>query len=162
LGNYFKALNTVIAFISISLKTLRTDIGGKSPDNRILLVDDDYDILQFLKQGLELKGLQVNAYSSAQEALQSFKPDVYDLAILDIRMPDMNGFQLYREIRKRDHAITAYFLSAFEIHPSEFKKVFPSMGEIKAIIKKPVSIHQLLSQIAPSLKISAAAKATPD
>jgi DNA-binding response OmpR family regulator len=77
-------------------------------------------------------------------------------------MPDMNGFQLYREIKKRDHTITAYFLSAFEIHSSEFKKVFPSMGEIKAIIKKPVSIHQLLNQIAPSLKISAAAKATPD
>jgi two-component system, OmpR family, response regulator ChvI len=152
----------VIAFVSFALKALRTDIGSKAPNNRILLVDDDHDVLQFLKQGLELKGLQVNAYSSAQEALQSFKPDVYDLAILDIRMPDMNGFQLYREIKKRDHTITAYFLSAFEIHPSEFKKVFPSMGEIKAIIKKPVSIHQLLNQIAPSLKISAAAKATLD
>ena len=152
----------MIAFISFALKALRTDIGSKAPNNRILLVDDDHDVLQFLKQGLELKGLQVNAYSSAQDALQSFKPDVYDLAILDIRMPDMNGFQLYREIKKRDHTITAYFLSAFEIHPSEFKKVFPSMGEIKAIIKKPVSIHQLLNQIAPSLKISAAAKATPD
>ena len=162
MGNSFKALNIVIAFVSFALKALRTDIGSKAPNNRILLVDDDHDILQFLKQGLELKGLQVNAYSSAQEALQSFKPDVYDLAILDIRMPDMNGFQLYREIKKLDHAITAYFLSAFEIHPSEFKKVFPSMGEIKAIIKKPVSIHQLLNQIAPSLKISAAAKATLD
>jgi DNA-binding response OmpR family regulator len=162
LGNCFKALNIVIAFISFALKALHTDIGSKAPNNRILLVDDDHDVLQFLKQGLELKGLQVNAYSSAQDALQSFKPDVYDLAILDIRMPDMNGFQLYREIKKRDHTITAYFLSAFEIHPSEFKKVFPSMGEIKAIIKKPVSIHQLLNQIAPSLKISASAKATLD
>jgi DNA-binding response OmpR family regulator len=162
LGNCFKAINIVVAFISVSLKTLRTEIKDKSSSHRILLVDDDHDILQFLKQGLELKGLQVNAYSSAQEALRSFKPDVFDLAILDVRMPDMNGFQLYREIKNRDHSITAYFLSAFEIHPSEFKKVFPSMGEIKAIIKKSVSIHQLLNQIAPSLKISAAAKATPD
>ncbi|MDQ3910178.1 MAG: response regulator [Thermoproteota archaeon] len=143
------------------MKTSRTEIKDKSSSNKILLVDDDHDILQFLKQGLELKGLQVNAYTSAQEALQYFKPDVFDLAILDIRMPDMNGFQLYREIKKRDHTITAYFLSAFEIHSSEFKKVFPSLGEIKAIIKKPVSILELLNQIAPSLKISAAAKATP-
>jgi two-component system, OmpR family, response regulator ChvI len=138
------------------------DIKGKSHNHRIFLVDDDPDIVKLLSQGLGLKGLQVDGYSSAQEALQSFKPNVYDFAILDIRMPDMNGFQLYREIKKRDYAITAYFLSAFEIHPSEFKKVFPSMGEIKAIIKKPVSIHELLNQIAPSLKMSAATKAARD
>ena len=152
----------MVVFISFDLKTLPADIGARSPNPRLLLVDDDHDILHFLRHGLELKGLQVNAYSSAQEALQYFKPDVYDLAILDIRMPGMNGFQLYREIKKRDYAIIAYFLSAFEIRPSEFKKVFPSMDEIKGIIKKPVSIHELFNQIAPSLKISPAAKAAQD
>ena len=85
----------------------------RSNKHRILLVDDEPDIVEVLRRGLELKGLQVDAYSSSQEALQSFRPNVYDLAILDIRMPVLSGFTLYREMKKVDHAITVCFLSAF-------------------------------------------------
>jgi two-component system, OmpR family, response regulator ChvI len=102
--------------------------------------------VQVLRQGLELKGLQVDAYGSPQEALQCFKPDVYDLAILDIKIPDINGFQLYREMKKLYPTTTACFLSAFEIRHDEFKKVFPSMRQVKAIFKKPISINELLSK----------------
>ena len=126
---------------------------------RILLVDDEVDILHVLKRGLEINGFQVEGYSSPQEVLVSFKPSTYDLAILDIRMPGLSGFQLYREIRKIDPTITACFLSAFEVHPNEFKIVFPSMMEVKAIIKKPVSINHLLREITPLLRISAIARA---
>jgi DNA-binding response OmpR family regulator len=143
------------------LKTSRTDIKCKFHNHRILLVDDDEDIVEVLKRGLELEGLQVDAYSSPQEALQSFKPDRYDLAVLDIKMPGMNGFQLYREIKKQDHAITACFLSAFEIHEDEFRKVFPSMNQVKAILKKPISINELLKQITPLLKLSVADREAP-
>jgi two-component system, OmpR family, response regulator ChvI len=136
------------------------DIEDKATNQRILLVDDDADIVKVFKRGLELKGFQVDAYHSPLEALQSFKPDRYDLAILDIRMPDMTGFQLYREIKKRDPAIVACFLSAFEIHEDEFKKVFPSMGAgVKAIMKKPVSINELLKQTISILERAAAARA---
>jgi two-component system, OmpR family, response regulator ChvI len=144
------------------LKTSRTDIKCKFHNHRILLVDDDEDIVEVLKRGLELEGLQVDAYSSPQEALQSFKPDRYDLAVLDIKMPGMNGFQLYREIKKQDHAIPACFLSAFEIHEDEFRKVFPSMNQVKAILKKPISINELVKQITPLLKLSAADREAPD
>jgi len=58
------------------------------------------DIVEVFRRGLEQKGLQVDAYSSPQEALRSFKPNMYDLAILDIRMPVMSGFELYREMKK--------------------------------------------------------------
>lgn len=126
---------------------------------RILLVDDEVDILHVLKRGLEINGFQVEGYSSPQEVLVSFKPSKYDLAILDIRMPGLSGFQLYREIKKLDPTITACFLSAFEVHPNEFKIVFPSMMEVKAIIKKPVSINHLLREITPLLRISAIARA---
>jgi DNA-binding response OmpR family regulator len=126
---------------------------------RILLVDDEADILHVLKRGLEINGFQVEGYSSPQEVLVSFKPSTYDLAILDIRMPGLSGFQLYREIRKIDPTITACFLSAFEVHPNEFKIVFPSMMEVKAIIKKPVSINHLLREITPLLRVSAIARA---
>lgn len=128
-------------------------------DYRILLVDDDLDILNVLGRGLRVNGFHVDAFKSSKGALEAFKPDVYDLAILDIRMPGLDGFQLYREMKKRDPLIIACFLSAFEIHPSEFEKVFPSLNEIKTIIKKPVSIHHLVREVKPLLRMSAIRRA---
>lgn len=126
---------------------------------RIILVDDDSDVVHVLKQGLEVNGFQVDGYSSPLDALEAFKPNLYDLAILDIRMPGLNGFQLYRGMKKLDPTITACFLSAFEVHPSEFQIMFPSLQKVKAIIKKPVSVNDLLREIAPFLRISALARA---
>jgi len=128
-------------------------------DYRILLVDDDADIVNLLGRGLEVNSFHVEAFRSSKGALDAFKPDVYDLAILDIRMPGLDGFQLYREMKKKDPAITACFLSAFEIYPSEFEKVFPSLSEIRTIIKKPVYIHQLVREIKPLLRMSAIRRA---
>ena len=138
------------------MKTTFADIESKSKKDMILLVDDDPDLVKVFKRGLKAKGLLIDAYTSPREALQSFKPNTYDLAILDIRMPEMTGFQLYREIRNRDPTITVCFLSAFEIQPDEFRILFPSMDGLKTIIKKPVSIYELLKQITPFLKMSAA------
>ena len=127
---------------------------------RVLLVDDEADIVHVLKRGLEVKGIEVDAYDSPQEAINSFKPNLYDLAILDIRMPGLNGFALQRQMKKIDPALTTCFLSAFEIHPKEFEKVFPSMADsIKTIIKKPVTINSLIKEITPFLKMSAIARA---
>jgi CheY-like chemotaxis protein len=66
----------------------------------ILLVDDELDILRVLKRGLEAKGFEVDAFDSPQQAIDFFKSNVYDLAILDIRMPGLNGFALYRQMKK--------------------------------------------------------------
>ncbi len=122
------------------------------------MVDDEVDI-HVLKRGLEINGFQVEDYSSPQKVLDSFKPSKYDLAILDIRTPGLSGFQLYREIRKLDPTITGCFLSAFEVHPSEFKIVFPSLSEVKTIIKKPISINHLVREITSLLRISTIARA---
>jgi CheY-like chemotaxis protein len=111
-----------------SLKHLESSFGSaRTNKHRILLVDDESDIVEILKRGLEAKGLQVDAYASPWKALDSFKPNTYDLAILDIRMPLLSGFALYRAIKKLDPLITVYFLSAFEIYHAEFRIVFPSM-----------------------------------
>lgn len=134
---------------------------AKSNEHRMLLVDDDPDVVEVLRRELKVKGLQVDAYTSPEEALQSFKPGVYDLAILDIRMPAMTGFQLYREMKKVDTAIAVCFLSAFEIQPDEFKSIFPSMDSVKTIIKKPISINGLLKQITPFLRLSPRAREDP-
>jgi DNA-binding response OmpR family regulator len=159
---YCQSLNALILFISLHVRiSYSGGIKAKSKEHRILLVDDDPDVLEVLRRELKVKGLQVDAYTSPQEALQSFKPDVYDLAILDIRMPAMTGFQLYREMKKVDSAIAVCFLSAFEIQPDEFKSVFPSIDSVKAIIKKPISINSLLKQITPFLRLSPHARGDP-
>ncbi len=159
---YCQSLNALILFISLHVRiSYSGGIKAKSKEHRILLVDDDPDVLEVLRRELKVKGLQVDAYTSPQEALQSFKPDVYDLAILDIRMPAMTGFQLYREMKKVDSAIAVCFLSAFEIQPDEFKSVFPSIDSVKAIIKKPISINSLLKQITPFLRLSPHAREDP-
>jgi DNA-binding response OmpR family regulator len=127
---------------------------------RVLLVDDETDIVHVLKRGLEVNGFEVDAYDSPQQAINSFKPNLYDLAILDIRMPGLNGFALQRQMKKIDPALTTCFLSAFEIHPQEFEKMFPSMADsVKTIIKKPVRISNLIKEITPFLKMSAVARA---
>ena len=68
---------------------------------RILVVDDEPDICLVLKLVLEKTGFLVDYYYNPILALDEFKPNFYDLIILDIQMPDINGLQLYREIKKR-------------------------------------------------------------
>jgi DNA-binding response OmpR family regulator len=68
---------------------------------RILVVDDEQDIAKVIKGGLENLGYQVDSFNNPEEALSYFKPDYYDIMIFDIRMPKLNGFQLYRAIRKK-------------------------------------------------------------
>jgi DNA-binding response OmpR family regulator len=83
---------------------------------RILLVDDEIDITLTLKIALEQSGFfQVEAFYESVLALSRFKAGVYDLAILDIKMPEMDGFELYRKLRKIDNKLKICFLTAAEL-----------------------------------------------
>ena len=66
-----------------------------------MVVDDELDICLVLKIVLENNGFIVNYYCNPILALDEFKSNFYDLIILDIQMPDMNGIQLYKEIKKK-------------------------------------------------------------
>jgi DNA-binding response OmpR family regulator len=113
---------------------------------RILLVDDEKDIANMFKSGLERNGFIVDAFSDPMRALSHFKIDHYDLLILDVRMPSMSGFELWSEIRKIDNNAKVCFISAFEIHNEELGKYFPDEGE-KCVVKKPVSMKDLVRAI---------------
>jgi DNA-binding response OmpR family regulator len=113
---------------------------------KVVIVDDEPDITTVLKRGLEQNGFAVDAFNDPQAALDSFKPDYYDLMIIDIRMPKINGFDLYREVRKKDANVKVCFLTAFEIYYEEFRKMFPTI-DVKAFVRKPVSIAALVKQI---------------
>ena len=90
------------------------------------------------------------AFTDARAALDNFKQDYYAMLITDIRMPDMNGFELYREIRKKDENIKVAFMTAFEIYESEFSKVFKNT-EVKLFFKKPVKLSELVSRVKEEL-----------
>lgn len=113
---------------------------------RIAVVDDEPDITTVLKKGLEHHGFAVDIFNDPQAALASFRPGNYDLMIIDIRMPKINGFDLYRELKKKDGSVKVCFLTAFEIYYEEFRKMFPTV-DVKAFIRKPVSISSLVSQV---------------
>ena len=76
---------------------------------RIAVVDDKRDITNVLKKGLENHGFAVNTFNDPQAALASFQPMYYDLMIIDIRMPRINGFNLYRQLKKRDTGVRSAF-----------------------------------------------------
>ena len=110
---------------------------------KVMIVDDEQDITTIFKIGLENNQFIVTTFNDPLQALSSFKPGLYDLLILDIRMPGMNGFQLYHEMRKIDNKVKVCFLTAFEESRIEFKSSFPSLEEeVKCYLKKPITVQE--------------------
>ena len=116
---------------------------------RILLVDDESDITAALSMALVEYGFEVDSYNDPLAALSNFKPSYYDLVILDIKMPVMNGFELLREIKKVDESVKVCFLTAL----SEFRNYMPHISEVwftldeNYIIRKPIGNKDLLRDI---------------
>jgi YesN/AraC family two-component response regulator len=115
-----------------------------------MVVDDERDILSIVKRGLESKNrFQVDIFIDAESALTSLKEnsnDYYDLVLTDIRMPKINGFELYRRIKESNPSMKIVFITAFEINKEEFSKVIPSLDVID-FISKPVSMSTLISKL---------------
>ena len=113
---------------------------------RLLIIDDEEDITTALKAGLEKYGFNVEVSNNPVLSLSNYKPGYYDLVILDIRMPNMDGFELYKVIRKLDTKTKICFWTAFEVAYEQFVKTFPTMNE-QYLIKKPVTLDDLVSRI---------------
>lgn len=125
----------------------------KNSSNRIMLVDDDTDILLTIKKILEYDGFQVETFSNPLEALSSFKSELYDLVLIDIKMPEMSGFEFYRELQKKiDYGskIKICFITAFEIYFETLKNEFPELYS-GCFINKPVKAEDLLNKIKEEL-----------
>jgi DNA-binding response OmpR family regulator len=118
----------------------RTGADGASNDGgakkRIMIVDDEKDISMIFKLGLERHGFDVEIFNNPFDALSHFRPGYYDLLLLDVRMPQMSGFELYREIMKMDQSARIRLISAFEI----YEHLPDGAGHI---IKKPISVKEL-------------------
>jgi two-component system, OmpR family, response regulator ChvI len=118
---------------------------------RILIVDDEPDIISVFKMVLEMNDFEVDAYNDPSLALSNFKQNAYGLVILDIRMPHINGFELYKKIRTIDDKVNVCFMTAFDDYRQEFKKSFPMLDELKCFIRKPNAIEDLVKHVATIL-----------
>ena len=110
------------------------------------MVDDELDILSVLKSGLERGGFEVDAFTKPTTALQHYVPNTYDRILIDIRMPGMTGFELARQLWAIDKEAKVCFMSSFEIHESEAKKIFPNLTS-HCFIKKPFTAAVLAKHV---------------
>ncbi|MGA9318662.1 MAG: response regulator, partial [Nitrososphaeraceae archaeon] len=92
----------------------------------------------------------VDTYNDSAIALSKFKPDYYDLLLIDIKMPKIDGFELYEKIRKIDNKVRVWFITAYETYHKVLEKVSSKSQEemsLDRLIQKPIEIDKLVEQI---------------
>ncbi len=119
-------------------------------NRRILIVDDDRDILLTFRVGLESYGYIVDTYDSPQKTLKEFKAHDYDLLLIDIRMPNMSGFELYMQLRQVDKEFRVCFMTSFELYYQTLREFYPNL-DVQCFIKKPISSEELNEHIITEL-----------
>ncbi|MDP8941813.1 MAG: response regulator [Thermoproteota archaeon] len=113
---------------------------------RILIVDDEPDVNLALRIVLEDNSFIVDSFNDPLRALENFKVNLYDLIILDIKMPKKDGFEVYKEILKIDNRVQVCFLTAGDINYRSLKETFPTLDE-NQFIRKPIENSELIKQI---------------
>jgi two-component system, OmpR family, response regulator ChvI len=127
-------------------------MSGQNIKRKILAVDDEPDITLTVKEGLEASSqFKVDTFNDPELALSSFKPGLYDLALIDFKMPKMYGYELYDEMKKIDSKLKVCFLSATYQNYEELREAFPTT-EIECYIQKPIEIKDLVRRLNSELK----------
>jgi DNA-binding response OmpR family regulator len=127
-------------------KSKTTTTSSTAISKRVLVVDDERDAADVFKIGLEQSGFEVDAYTTPSKVLSNFKVGYYNIIISDVRMPEMNGFELCSELVKMDDKIKVFFVSGFLLYSEEMKLLYPSIKS-QHFIDKPVSIEKLVKTI---------------
>ena len=117
-----------------------------SKKKRILIVDDESDVDMVLKRVFEQSGFNADSYDDPILALENFKAGSYDLVLLDIKMPEMDGFNLYQKMKKIDSKINVCFLTASELYYERFRKEFSTLDK-DLFIQKPIENEDLIKRI---------------
>jgi DNA-binding response OmpR family regulator len=115
--------------------------------NKILIVDDEPDLTQVSTLALEYHGFKVDSFNDPEEALSKYAPGLYDLIIVDVKMPKMSGFELYEELKKKDNDAKICFLTASELYYEEFRQKEYHALDKNLFIRKPIDNEDLLKEI---------------
>jgi two-component system catabolic regulation response regulator CreB/two-component system response regulator ChvI len=127
---------------------------GKRYWKRILIVDDDTDVTVTFKVGIEdtnnsydaNRKIEVDTSNNPLAVLSEFKPYIYDLLLIDIELPHMNGFELCEKILAIDINVKVCFMSCGEINREALREIYPSIS-LGCFIRKPVTIDYLVKRI---------------
>ena len=125
---------------------------------RILIIDDDPDVTTTFKVGIENSNtyagenerIEVHTYNDPLTALSEFESNFYDLALIDIYLPNMNGFQLCEKILHFDINVRVCFISNGEINREALREIYPAIS-LGCFMRKPVTIDYLVKRIRSEL-----------
>ena len=119
---------------------------------RILVIDDDPDIVFTIRVGLESDPtMQVFGFDNPVTALVEFKPNFYELLLIDVNMPLLDGFQLAQNLVRRDLNVRVCFMTSGEINMDAAREVHP-LKSIGCFIKKPITAEELITRIRAELE----------
>jgi DNA-binding response OmpR family regulator len=124
---------------------------------QLLIIDDDPDVTLTFKQGLETvtenneKLFEVYSYNDPIDALSNFESNFYDLLLIDINMPKMNGFDLSKQILKQDLGVKICFMSSGQINEEALRENYPMLS-LGCFIRKPVEIRELVRKLKAELE----------
>jgi DNA-binding response OmpR family regulator len=119
---------------------------------RLLIVDNDPDITKSFGLALEDSGLfeKVELYNDPMLALSNFRPDTYDIVLLGVKMPDLNGFELCSKLREIDNKVRVFFITPQHVDHSTLKEEFPLL-EVQCLIPKTVTVSDLIKRLETKL-----------
>jgi DNA-binding response OmpR family regulator len=124
---------------------------SNSNKKRLLVIDDEADVSFALKMILEERGLfETDTYNNPGDVLHNFKAGVYDLILLDVRMPELNGFEMYRKIRMVDNKVKVCFLTAVNditYYQAQYPYVVGRVNLDYFIINKPIDAEALIIKV---------------
>jgi DNA-binding response OmpR family regulator len=123
---------------------------------KILVIDDEPDLTYTIKRILEDNGFEVDTFNDPILALNNYKINFYDLVILDIKMPKMNGYELYTKIREKDPKVKICFLTVIATFNEEFRKTRLILGKTineDYFIQKPIQTEALIKKLTSIMNI---------
>ena len=124
-------------------------------NKNILIIDDEPDIILTLRLALEQNGFRTDSYSDSILAYKNFRAGVYDLVLLDIKMPNVDGFQLHQKIKRTDSRVKICFLTASGFYDQEIRQEQGSDGfNEELFLRKPVEITCFIDTIRPLMDLA--------
>jgi DNA-binding response OmpR family regulator len=113
---------------------------------KILIIDDEGEITNSFVSALASYGYEVSILRDPLEALDAFRTYRYELVVIDIGLPGVNGFSIYRKLVEKDRDVNVCFLTNVEVRKNEFDILFPDL-DVKFFLTKPLSAPALMKQL---------------